>query len=115
VLRPELPLCNIKVVRRYIHYFHSALTRNEVQVLYQISASLIVIYEVSLLTLWVGQHVPLTLASITRENHQDWDFGGRQLLFVGDLLRLPLVVQNMAIPVVHRSGTQNVCQINEAY
>jgi hypothetical protein len=29
------------------------------------------------------------LGSITGENHQDWDFGGRQLLFVDDLLQLP--------------------------
>jgi hypothetical protein len=54
-----------------------------------LSARLNVIYEISILTPWVGRCVPFMLSSITGENYQDWDFGGRQLLFVGDLLQLP--------------------------
>jgi hypothetical protein len=54
-----------------------------------LSARLIVIDEVSMLTPSVGRRVSLTLSSIIGENYRDWDFGRRQLLFVGDLLQLP--------------------------
>jgi hypothetical protein len=71
-----------------------------------LSAHLIVIDEVSMLTRSVALRVSLTLGSITGENHRDWDFGSWQLLLVGDLLQLLPVVKNMAIPVVRRMITR---------
>jgi hypothetical protein len=55
-----------------------------------------------MLTTWVANRVSLTLQSIAKLRLQGTQFGGNQILFVGDLLQLPPVVRNFAMPVVHR-------------
>jgi hypothetical protein len=65
--------------------FTSNIGQGTARVQFLLSTRLIVIDEVSMPTPSVAWRVSLTLGSITGENHHDWDFGGRQLLFVGDL------------------------------
>jgi hypothetical protein len=59
-------------------------------------AGLLVIDEVSMLTPWVANRVCATIQCIASNQ---MDFGGRKLLFVGDLLQLPPVVPNYAMSV----------------
>jgi hypothetical protein len=72
-------------------------------------ARIIIIDEVSMLTPWVARKVSLTLDSITETKYEQWTFGGKLILFVGDLLQLPPVVKDMAIPVVQRMITRMPC------
>jgi hypothetical protein len=62
-----------------------------------------------MLTPWVAWRISRTLGSIVGGIHGAWDFGGRQLLFVGDLLQLPLIVKNIALPVSRRMITRLPC------
>jgi hypothetical protein len=64
-----------------------------------LAADLIMIDEASMLTPWVANRVSLTLRSLC-ENGKD--FGGRKLLFVSDLLRLPPVTKRFSAPIMHR-------------
>jgi hypothetical protein len=88
--------------------FISHVGRGTKHAAYLLSARLIVIDKVSVLTPWVAGRVSRTLGSIVEGNDGDWDFGG-QLLFVGDLLQLPPVVKNKALPVSRRMITRLVC------
>jgi hypothetical protein len=45
--------------------------------------------EISMLTPWVANRVPLTLQSISR--YERMQFSGKRILFVGDMLQLPLL------------------------
>jgi hypothetical protein len=56
-----------------------------------------------MLTPWVAHRVSLTLQSISGI---ETDFGGRAILFVGDFLQLPPVVEGCAIPVPYRLITR---------
>jgi hypothetical protein len=74
-----------------------------------LSARLIVIDEVSMLTPSIAWRVSFSLGWTANGNPGSWDFGGREWLFVGDLLQLPLVVRNMAILVARRMITRIPC------
>jgi hypothetical protein len=49
----------------------------------------------------------MTLQSISVQDRME--FGGKMILFVGDLLQLPLVVRNFSMPVVYRLITRLPC------
>jgi hypothetical protein len=68
-----------------------------------LSAQLIVIDEVSMLTPWVAERASRVLNWLAEE---DGIFGGLQMLFVGDLLQLPPVVPNFGMPVGQRLITR---------
>jgi hypothetical protein len=57
-----------------------------------------------MLTPWVANRVSMTLQSISVQDQMP--FGGKMILFVGDLLQLPPVVHNFATPVVYRLITR---------
>jgi hypothetical protein len=54
---------------------------------YILAADLIIIDEISMLTPWVANRVSLTLQSIS--GYERIQFGGKLILFVGDLLQSP--------------------------
>ena len=84
--------------------FRSNIGRGTFQAKCILDADLIIIDEVSMLTLWVANRVSMTLQSISVEDQME--FGGKMILFVGDLLQLPHVVQNFSMPVVSRLITR---------
>jgi hypothetical protein len=49
---------------------------------------------------WVVNRVFMFLQSISVQDRGE--FGGKRILFVGDLLQLPSVVSNFSVPVIHR-------------
>jgi hypothetical protein len=55
--------------------FLSHISRRTVRADYLLSADLIIIDEVSMLTPWVTRRALLTLGSIAEGNHGKWDFG----------------------------------------
>jgi hypothetical protein len=65
---------------------------------------LIIIDEVSMLTPWVANKVSLTLQSIS--GYERIRFGGKRILFVGDLLQLPPIVPDFSMPVAYRLITR---------
>jgi hypothetical protein len=65
---------------------------------------LIIIDEVLMLTPWVANKVSLTLQSIS--GYERIQFGGKRILFVGDLLQLRPIVPDFSIPVVYRLITR---------
>jgi ABC-type branched-subunit amino acid transport system ATPase component len=67
--------------------FRSNIGRGIPLVRYMLAADLIIIDEVSMLTPWVVNRVSLTLQSIS--GYERIQFGGKRILFVGGLLRLP--------------------------
>jgi hypothetical protein len=79
--------------------FRCNIGRGTAHARYIASAHLIIIDEVSMLTLWVAHRVSLTLQSVC-EN--ELEFGGKSILFVGDLLQLPPVSKRIAGPILHR-------------
>jgi hypothetical protein len=68
-----------------------------------LSANLIVIDEVSMLTPWVAERASRVMNWLA---DVDGIFGGIQVLFVGDLLQLPPVVPNFGMPVGQRLITR---------
>jgi hypothetical protein len=80
--------------------FRSNIGRGSFHAEYLLSADLIIIDEVSMLTPWVANRVSLTLKSISDDSTSD--FGGMKILFVGDLLQLPPVIQGFSSPMVNR-------------
>jgi hypothetical protein len=71
---------------------------------YILAADLIIINEVSMLTPWVANKVLLTLQSISGDERIQ--FGGKRILFVGDLLQLPSIVPDFSMPVAYRLITR---------
>jgi hypothetical protein len=71
-----------------------------------LSADLIVIDEVSMLTPWVANRVSLTLRSLTGNAT---DFSRRKILFVADLLQLPPVIKRISGPILYRLIVQLSC------
>jgi hypothetical protein len=87
--------------------FRSNLGRDICQSRHILSADLIVIDEFSMLTSWVAHRVSLPLRSISDQGEAP--FSGKKILFVGDLLQLPPVIQGFSIPVLHRLITRLPC------
>jgi hypothetical protein len=85
--------------------FRCNIRRNTSQTRHLFRADLIIADEVSMLTAWVANRVSLTLQSISV--HSTRPFGGKALLFVGDLLPLPPVVKNFSMPLVCRLITHS--------
>jgi hypothetical protein len=69
-----------------------------------LAADLIIIYEVSMLTSWVANKVSLALQSTY--GYERIQFGGKRILFVGDLLQLPSIVPDFSMPVAYRLITR---------
>jgi hypothetical protein len=84
--------------------FRSNIFRDTPQARHIFAADLLIIDEVSMLTSWVANRVSMTLQSISDQDQ--CEFGEKQILFVCDLLQLPPVVSNFAMPVVHRLITR---------
>jgi hypothetical protein len=70
---------------------------------------LMAIDDVSMLTPWVAGRISLALGWIAGGNQPVWDFRGKKILFVGDFVQLPPVVQNRWIPVVGRLTKRLSC------
>jgi DNA polymerase III delta prime subunit len=87
--------------------FRSNIGRDTFEAKYILEADLIIIDEVSMLTPWVANRVSMTLQSISVQDQMP--FGGKMILFVGDLLQLPPVVRNFSMPVVYRLITRLPC------
>jgi hypothetical protein len=87
--------------------FRCNIGRDTWQARHILSADLIVIDEVSMLTPWVANRISLTLRSIS--DRTEVDFGGKRILFVGDLLQLPPVVKGFSTPVPQRLITRLSC------
>jgi hypothetical protein len=92
--------------------FTSHIGRGTSRARHLLAAGLIIIDEVSMLTPWVARRVSLTLGSIAEGDYGQWDFGGVNVLFVGDLLQLPPVVANMGMPISRRMITRMSCWPN---
>jgi nitrogenase subunit NifH len=84
--------------------FRSNIGRRTFQARSFLDADLIIIDEVSMLTPWVANRVSMTLQSILVQAQMQ--FGGKMILFVGDLSQSPPVVQNFSMPVVYRLITR---------
>jgi tRNA(Met) C34 N-acetyltransferase TmcA len=89
-------LFHLGIDEQFTGRFQSNIGRGTPQAEYILSADLIIIDEVSMLTPWVAKRVSLTLQSISNEERTE--FGGKQILFVGDLLQLPPVVSGDQMP-----------------
>jgi hypothetical protein len=76
------------------------LIKEMLKVKSSMESDLIIIDEVSMLTPWLAMSVSRILGWIA---DSDEVFGGKKVLFVGDLLQLPLVVPNFDMPVGQRS------------
>jgi hypothetical protein len=84
--------------------FLSHIGRDTPYAQHLLRADLIIIDEVSMLTPWIANRASMTLRSISIEDQME--FGGKMILFVGDLLQLPPVVPNFSMPVVYRLITR---------
>jgi hypothetical protein len=80
--------------------FRSNIGRGTLLAPHILAADLIVINEASIMTPLVVNRVSMTLQSISANNRIE--FGGKQILFVGDLLQLPPIVPNFSMPVAYR-------------
>jgi hypothetical protein len=80
--------------------FRSNIGRGTPLARYILAADLIIIDEVSILTFWVANRVSLTLQSIS--GCERIQFGGKRILFVGDLIQLPPIVPDLSMPVPYR-------------
>jgi hypothetical protein len=69
-----------------------------------LESDLIIIDEVSMLTAWPATRVSRVLRWIA---DSDELFGGKKILFVGDLLQPPPVVPNFGMPVAQRSAAKS--------
>jgi ATP-dependent exoDNAse (exonuclease V) alpha subunit len=78
----------------------STIGRNTFDATHIQSNDVIVMDELSMLTPWLANRISLTLRSIS--DHSDVDFGGKTILFIGDLLQLFPVVQGLSRPVPPR-------------
>jgi hypothetical protein len=84
--------------------FRSNVGRGTPLARFILAAALIIIDEVSMLTPWVANKISLTLQSIYR--YERIQFGGKLILFVGDLLQLPPIVPDLSMPVAYRLITR---------
>jgi hypothetical protein len=84
--------------------FRSNIERGTPLAQYILAADLIIIDEVSILTPWVANRVSLTLQSIS--GYDIIQFGGKRILFVGDLLQLSPIVPDFSMPVAYRPITR---------
>jgi hypothetical protein len=69
---------------------------------------MIVIDEISILALWVANHISLTLRSIS--NQSEADFGRKKIIFIDDLLQLHQLIQGFSTTVFHQLITQFSCR-----
>jgi hypothetical protein len=83
--------------------FQCHIGRESIDARHILSADLIVVDEVSMLTPEVANRMSLTLKCISQVRSE---FGGKRVLFVGDLLQLPPVVRNSSTPVIYRLITR---------
>jgi hypothetical protein len=79
--------------------FRSHIGRGTHLAQYILAADLIIIDEVSLLTPLVANRVSMTLQSLSANGRIE--FGGKQILFVGDLSQFPLVVPNFSMLIAY--------------
>jgi hypothetical protein len=93
-------LFRLGIDKQFTGSFGSNIGRGTVQARHILAADMIVVDEVSMLTPWVAIRVSMTLQSIS--DHDRIEFGGKRILFVGDLLQLPPVVPNFSMPVLYR-------------
>jgi DNA helicase HerA-like ATPase len=70
-------LFSLGIDERQSTSFTSHVGRGTLRANYLLSAELIVIDEVSMLTPWIARKVSLTLGWIAGDSHEPWDFGGR--------------------------------------
>jgi hypothetical protein len=80
--------------------FRSNIRRGTALARYILAADLIIIDEVSILTPWVVNRVPMTLQSIS--GYERIEFGGKRILFVGGLLQLPPIFPDFSMAVAYR-------------
>jgi hypothetical protein len=80
--------------------FHSSIGLGTLLPRSILASDLIIIDEVSMLTLWVANRVSLTLQSIC--GYERIQFDEKQILFVRDLLQLPPIVPDFSMPVAYR-------------
>ena len=76
------------------------------------SLDLLIIDEISMLTPRVARDISTCLKLIC---NYDSDFGGKKILFVGDLLQLPPVVPNSNCPVANRLIVKMDCWRGKSY
>jgi hypothetical protein len=100
-------LFRLGIGEEFARRFRSSVRRDTPQARHILAADLMILDEVSVLTPWVANRVSLTLQSISVQ--AKIEFGGKRILFVGDLLQLPPVAQNLSIHVVHRLITRLSC------
>jgi ATP-dependent exoDNAse (exonuclease V) alpha subunit len=77
--------------------FRSNIGRGTPVAQYILTADLIIIDEISMLTPWVANRVSLTVQSIS--GYERIQFGGKRILFVGDLLQLPPLFRIFQCPL----------------
>jgi hypothetical protein len=99
-------LFHLGIDEEFAGSFRSNIGRGTKAAQHLLSADLIIIDEVSMLTPWVTTRVSKTLQSISGKDKEELVFGGKQILFVGDLLQLPPVVADFSIPVTYRLITR---------
>jgi hypothetical protein len=97
-------LFHLGIDEQFTGSFRSNIGRDTPVSRHIFAADLIIIDEVSMSTPWVTNRVPMTLRSISDQDKIE--FGGKPILFVGDLLRLPPVVSNFSMSVVYRLITR---------
>jgi hypothetical protein len=97
-------LFHLGIDEQFTGSFRSNIGRDTPLARHILAADLIIIDEISMLTPWVANRVSMTLQSISDEERIE--FGGRRILFVGDLLQLPPVVSDFSMPVVYRLITR---------
>jgi hypothetical protein len=96
---PLHSLFDFGIDEQYRGSFRSNVGRGAPLARHIVAADLIIIDDVSMSTPWVTNRVYLTVQSISGQHQQE--LSGKQILFVGDLLRLPPVVSNFSIPIVY--------------
>ena len=89
--------------------FLSPVGINTIKAKFLKSLDLIIIDEISMLTPRVARDISTCLKLIC---NYDSDFGGKKILFVGDLLQLPPVVPNSNCPVANRLIVKMDCWRN---
>jgi ATP-dependent exoDNAse (exonuclease V) alpha subunit len=93
-------LFRLGIDEQFTGSFRSNIGRRTAHARHILAADLIVIDEVSMLTPWVANRVSMTLQPIS--DHDRIEFGGKRILFAGDLLQLPHVVPNFSMPILYR-------------
>ena len=89
--------------------FLNPVGKNTIKAKFLKSLDLIVIDEISMLTPRVTRDISYCLQQICDSSE---DFGGKKILFVGDLLQLPPVVPNSNCPVANRLIVKMDCWKN---